>query len=146
MRQRQHPLARAVVRAAQDRGLAMPPNPSACACAGARHRAARRLGASYLVGSLRWMDELGVDLGAASACAAAARRGATVSAVVGRSAQGLAVAAPMSLVGDEPETRRAQALAQLRARKACTVMISGDNKGAAEVMATPPGLDRTRAK
>ncbi|MEZ5718724.1 MAG: heavy metal translocating P-type ATPase, partial [Burkholderiaceae bacterium] len=136
----EHPLARAVVQAAQDRGLAMA-EPVGVRAVPGRGTEGEVAGRSYLVGSLRWMDELGVDLGTLGARAQQLQdEGATVSAVAERSAQGLAVRALMAF-GDEPKPGAREALALLRAKGIRTVMISGDNKGAAEAMARRLGLD-----
>src|SRR5690606_32400523 len=48
--------------------------------------------------------------------------------------------------GDEPKPGAAQALAQLRQRGLRTVMISGDNRGAAYAMARRLGLDPERGE
>ncbi|MDP2768541.1 MAG: HAD-IC family P-type ATPase, partial [Giesbergeria sp.] len=136
----EHPLARAVVQAAQDRGLAMA-EPVGVRAVPGRGTEGEVAGRSYLVGSLRWMDELGVDLGALGVRAQQLQNeGATVSAVAERSAQGLVVRALMAF-GDEPKPGAREALAQLRAKGLRTVMISGDNKGAAEAMARRLGLN-----
>ena len=98
-------------------------------------------GQSYLVGSLRWMQELGVDLGALAVRAQQLQNeGATVSAVAQRVTEGLALRALMAF-GDEPKPGAREALAALKARGIRTVMISGDNRGAAEAMARRLGLD-----
>ncbi|HQY38276.1 MAG TPA: copper-translocating P-type ATPase, partial [Giesbergeria sp.] len=136
----EHPLARAVVQSAQDRGLAMA-EPIGVRAVPGRGTEGEVAGRSYLVGSLRWMDELGVDLGALGERAQQLQdEGATVSAVAERSAQGLVVRALMAF-GDEPKPGAREALAQLRAKGLRTVMISGDNKGAAEAMARRLGLN-----
>src|SRR3989338_6271861 len=98
-------------------------------------------GQSYLVGSLRWMQELGVDLGALAVRAQQLQNeGPTVSAVAQRVTEGLALRALMAF-GDEPKPGAREALAALKARGIRTVMISGDNRGAAEAMARRLGLD-----
>ncbi|RZJ08870.1 MAG: copper-translocating P-type ATPase [Acidovorax sp.] len=141
----EHPLARAVVAAAQERALALPP-PDAVRAVPGRGTEGEVNGHSYLVGSLRWMEELGVDLGPLAARAQALQaEGATVSAVAQRTgpAQGpgasLEVRALMAF-GDEPKPGAREALAMLKARGIRTVMISGDNRGAAEAMARRLGL------
>ncbi|MGE4330740.1 heavy metal translocating P-type ATPase [Diaphorobacter sp.] len=136
----EHPLARAVVAAAQERGLALPAPDGVRAVPGRGTEGAVD-GRSYLVGSLRWMQELGVDLTAlADRAAALQAKGATVSAVAERTAQGLAARALLAF-GDEPKPGAREALAQLRAQGVRCVMISGDNRGAAEAMARRLGLD-----
>jgi Cu+-exporting ATPase len=95
---------------------------------------------SYLIGSLRWMEELGVALGPLAARAAELQQqGATVSAMAERTTAGLTLRALMAF-GDEPKPGAQAALAALRARGIKPVMISGDNRGAAEAMARRLGL------
>ena len=135
----EHPLARAVAAAAAEQQLAVLPPEGVRAVPG--HGTEGEVqGQTWLVGSLRWMGELGVVLGPLSDRAAALQReGATVSAVVERTAAGLALRALMAF-GDEPKPGAREALAALKARGIRTVMISGDNRGAAEAMARRLGL------
>ena len=135
----EHPLARAVVAAAQERGVAItaPDGVRAVPGRGTEGEANAR---SYLVGSLRWMQELGVDLGPlADRAEALQREGATVSALAERVTDGLALRALLAF-GDEPKPGAAAALAALQARGVRAVMISGDNQGAARAMAHRLGL------
>ncbi len=163
----EHPLARAVVAAARERGLALaaPEGVRAVPGRGTEGEAGAR---SVLVGSLRWMEELGVDLGPLQAQAAQwQREGATVSALAERVAEGPSGARPpeaasapsggsedtgvpsvgaryvlraLLAFGDEPKPGAREALALLRARGVRCVMVSGDNRGAAEAMARRLGL------
>lgn len=95
---------------------------------------------SYLIGSLRWMDELGVDLGAFSMEAQRLQgEGATLALLVERTTQGLTPVALMAFA-DEPKAGAKEALAVLRARGIRIVMISGDNQGAALAMGARLGL------
>jgi P-type Cu+ transporter len=136
----EHPLARAVVAAAGERQLDVGPAQDVRAVPG-RGTEGEVAGQSYLVGSLRWMQELGVDLGPLAPRAQALQNeGATVSAVAQRVTDGLALRAIMAF-GDEPKPGAREALAALKARGIRTVMISGDNRGAAEAMARRLGLD-----
>ena len=138
----EHPLARAVLAAAQERGLAVPAPEGVRAVPG-RGTEGEVAGRSYLVGSLRWMQELGVDLGPLRDAAAALQgQGATVSAVAERVTAGLAARALLAF-GDEPKPGARAALAALKAQGVRCVMISGDNRGAAESMARRLGLDPT---
>ncbi len=139
----EHPLARAVVNAAQAKGLRVE------APAGVRAVPGRGtegdvelngLSCSFLIGSLRWMDELKVDMSALAAQAAELQAGgATVSAMAERSARGVKLVALMAFA-DEPKPGAKEALAALRARGIKLVMISGDNRGAADAMARRLGL------
>lgn len=135
----EHPLARAVVSRAQEKGLHFeaPDNVRAVAGRGTEGEVGVR---SFLIGSLRWMDELQIDTRVmASEAAALQAQGATVSAMAERTTQGLTLRALMAF-GDEPKPGAKEALAALRARGIKTVMISGDNQGAAEAMARRLGL------
>src|SRR5574337_606973 len=72
--------------------------------------------------------------------AALQAQGATVSAVAERVTEGLAARALLAF-GDEPKPGAREALERLKARGVRCVMISGDNRGAAESMARRLGLD-----
>ena len=135
----EHPLARAVVLAAQEKGLAFESPDNVCAVPG-RGSEGDVGERSFLIGSLRWMDELGVDVRSLSNQAAELQaQGATVSAMAERTSDGLKLCALMAF-GDEPKPGAKEALAALRARGIRTIMISGDNRGAAEAMAHRLGL------
>ena len=136
----EHPLARAVVQRAHDSGLQLDA-PDAVRAVPGRGTEGQVQGHAYLLGSLRWMDELGVAMGPLAARAALLQsEGATVSALALRTPKGLALLALMAFA-DEPKPGARAALAELRARGQRVVMISGDNKGAAEAMARRLGLD-----
>ena len=82
-----------------------------------------------------------MDMGPlADRAAALQAEGATVSAVAERTPGGLALRALMAF-GDEPKPGAREALAALKGRGIRTVMVSGDNRGAAEAMARRLGLD-----
>ena len=135
----EHPLAHAVVSAAQEKGLrfAAPDNVRAVPGRGTEGDINAR---SFLIGSLRWMDELKVDMSRlADQASELQARGATVSALAERSASGVSLIALMAFA-DEPKPGAKEALAVLRARGMTIVMISGDNQGAAEAMAHRLGL------
>ena len=135
----EHPLARAVVNEAKQKAVAIeaPTKVSIVPGRGTEGAVGAR---SFLIGSLRWMDELKVDTSSVATQAAALQgQGATVSAMAERMADGLRLRALMAF-GDEPKPGAMQALAVLRARGIKIVMISGDNRGAAETMARRVGL------
>ncbi|MFT4243425.1 MAG: heavy metal translocating P-type ATPase [Acidovorax sp.] len=137
----EHPLARAVVAAVgeRQRALAAPQNVRAVPGRGTEGSVGGR---TYWVGSLRWMQELGVDLSPLAARAQALQsEGATVSAVAERWGDGAPVLRALMAFGDEPKPGAREALAALKSRGIRTVMISGDNQGAAEAMARRLGLD-----
>ena len=135
----EHPLARAVVAAAQERGIALRAPDGVRAVAG-RGTEGELDDRSYLIGSLRWLGELGVGLGALDAEVQRLQgQGATLSALVERVTEGLALRAVMAFA-DEPKPGVAETLAQLRRRGLRMVMISGDNRAAAGAMALRLGL------
>ncbi len=135
----EHPLARAVVDAAKARNLPLPSPDNVRAVPGRGSEG--EVGTdSYLIGSLRWMQELNIDLGTlASQASELQQQGATVSAMAQRTTAGLTLKALMAF-GDEPKPGAKEALALLRQRGIKTIMVSGDNRGAAEVMAHRLGL------
>ena len=145
----EHPLARAVVTAAQAKGLHLVP-PTAVQAVPGRGTEGNviALGStrSFLIGSLRWMDELKVNMGSLALKAAELQaRGATVSAMAEQSAGGINLVALMAFA-DEPKPGANEALATLRARGMKLVMISGDNRGAAVAMAGRLGLKPENAE
>ena len=135
----EHPLARAVVDAAKARDLPVPSPDNVRAVPGRGSEGEVGVD-SYLIGSLRWMQDLKIDLGALAGKAAdLQQQGATVSAMAQRTTAGLTLKALMAF-GDEPKQGAKEALALLRQRGIKTIMVSGDNRGAAEAMARRLGL------
>ena len=135
----EHPLGQAVLAVARERGVEFPPPTDVQAVPG-RGNEGQVGGRAYLMGSLRWMQELALDLGPLDAEAREQQRqGATVSVLAERSADGLRACALMAFA-DEPKPQAREALAALRARGLSVVMVSGDNLGAARAMALRLGL------
>ena len=137
----EHPLARAVLAAARERGL-RPEAPQDVRAVPGHGTEGTVAGHGVLIGSARWMDALGVDGRAFQAEAQAqTASGATVSIVAVRTAAGAAPRAVALLAfGDEPKAGARAAIDALHARGIRAVMVSGDNRGAAEVMARRLGL------
>ena len=137
----EHPLARAVLGAAQERGVAFDAPQDVAAVPG-RGTQGRVAGHEVLIGSQRWMQELGVDLKPFEDAAQAQQaQGATLSIVAVRTLEGeVPHAVALLAFGDEPKPGAAEALAELHRRGVRAVMISGDNRGAAEAMARRLGL------
>ncbi|MBK6594492.1 MAG: copper-translocating P-type ATPase [Burkholderiales bacterium] len=136
----EHPLARAVVAAAQEQGITIvaPQQLQAVPGRGTEGEVDTR---RFVIGSLRWMEELGVDLQPMAAKATGLQaEGATVSAMAERTGQGLTLRALMAFA-DEPKPGASEALATLRAQGIRVVMISGDNRGAAHAMGHRLGLN-----
>jgi P-type Cu+ transporter len=131
-----HPLARAVVDAAKDKGLTWPEARDMQAVTG-RGVQGEVGGARLLLGSLRWLDALRIPLGPLQpAVDAALAQGASVSVLAHEGGPALAVLA----FGDEPKAGAAEAIASLRARGLKLALVSGDNRAAAEAMAVRLGL------
>lgn len=137
----QHPLAEAVVRAAEARGLAIPSVEAFDAPMG-RGVTGIVEGRRVAVGNARLMAELGVDPGPLAAEAERLRSdGATVFFVAadGRPAGIVAVADPVK------ETTAA-ALAGLKSEGIRVVMLTGDNRTTAEAVARRLGIAEVEAE
>jgi P-type Cu+ transporter len=147
--QSEHPLAHAVMAVAAERGWM--PGPDAATevkSVNGRGTEGRVQGARLSLGSVRWMDELGVALGPlAEAVKRHQTQGATVSVLASQSGEGTGWT-PLALLafGDEPKVGALEAIAQLRRAGLRLVMVSGDNRGAAEAMARRLGLDPDRGE
>ncbi|PUE39381.1 cation-translocating P-type ATPase [Limnohabitans sp. Bal53] len=135
----EHPLARAVVSAAQQQGLTGPTAQDLQAVPG-KGVLARVDDRQLMLGSLRWLQEEGLDIGMWQPDIDALQaQGASLSALAERTDAGLQALLLMGF-GDEPKLGAAQALTALRDRGLKLVMISGDNQAAAEAMARRLGL------
>jgi P-type Cu+ transporter len=132
----EHPLARAVLRAALERGLATAAASDVKAIAGRGIEG--RVGDRLLrLGSSRWMQELGVVIDTPKDSAH------TVSWL----AEGDAPMLRGRLdFGDEPKANAAAAIAALHAQGIRTVMVSGDQPGAANAIAVRLGIDEVHAQ
>ena len=135
----EHPLARAVLAAAKARDIPVLAPEDLRAIPG-RGTEGLVAGVPYLIGSLRWFEDLGVSLGSLQSEAERLQKGgATLSALAERRPEGLVLRALMAFA-DEPKPGAREALASLRARGLRIVMISGDNRGAALAMGERLGL------
>ncbi|WP_225782069.1 cation-translocating P-type ATPase [Xenophilus sp. Marseille-Q4582] len=145
----EHPLARAVVQAARARAVDLPAAEAVRAVPGRGVRGRVQGpggGGEWAIASLRWCEELGVQVDAAQAQRWSAR-GASLSALLRlpAGADGTAPAGPAQLqallaFSDEPKPGAAEAVAALRERGLRVVMISGDNEAAARAMAARVGI------
>jgi Cu+-exporting ATPase len=141
----EHPLARAVLRAAAEAGIAAPGATETRAEAG-RGMHARVGGRVLRLGSTRWMKELGVDLSPlVDAAQDQQAQGRTVSWLVEGEAtpprlRGLLV------FGDTLKPDARSAVDALRALHVKTLLVSGDHRGAAEAVAAQLGIDEVRAE
>ena len=138
----EHPLANAVVNAADERNInreRVATNVRAIAGRGSAGSVGER---EWLIGSVRWMNELGVSLNELEAPLHELQdAGATISAVAMQSAnEALPTLAGLLAFGDEAKPSAIEALPKLRAAGLRLVMISGDNRNAALAMAKRLGL------
>lgn len=151
----EHPLARALVVAARDKGLALGTLSQARAVPGCGIQGRVTMagqgtpvgsagstgsGVDWALGSVPWMVTLGADTAtAASQLHTLQQQGATVSALAQRVGQDWVLCAVMAFA-DAPKPGARAALAALRARGLQLRMLSGDNQGAVQAMAERLGL------
>ncbi|MDP3454537.1 heavy metal translocating P-type ATPase [Methyloversatilis sp.] len=152
----EHPLAHAVAQAAQAEGLTLPQATDLAAVAGrgmggqiaghAGGQTADQSGSLTLrLGSTRFMDELQIDVSVLAARAAQLQsQGCTVSwlAGIGDTPQLLGLLA----FGDAVKPSAKVAIGRLQAAGVRTVLVSGDNAGAAAHVASALGIDDVRAE
>jgi len=137
----EHPLAAAIVAGARARGLA-PPEAEEFRSVTGRGVTGTVDGRSVALGNRKLLEELGIPLDALAAEAEALRRdGQTVMflAVDGQPAGLLGVADPIK--GSTPE-----AIRLLREDGVEVVMLTGDSRTTAEVVARKLGIDRVEAE
>ncbi len=139
-----HPLALAVLQAAD--AAAAAPAAELNTVAG-RGVAGRIDGVELRLGSARWMQESGIDLAPCAADVATQQAaGATVSYLV-RMGPGPAPALVGWLAfGDSAKLGAAAAIAQLSALGVRSVLLSGDNRGAAMHLGRQLGIEDIRAE
>jgi P-type Cu+ transporter len=138
----EHPLARAVLRAAADAGIAAPTATDARAEAG-RGMRANVNGRTLRLGSTRWMQELAVDLALlVDAADTQQAQGRTVSWLVEGDGTPPRLRGMLSF-GDTLKADAHAAIDALRALHVKTLLVSGDNRGAAQ--AVPPPAPRNSA-
>lgn len=134
-----HPLARAVVHMAGERKLTLPTLTQSQTTPGKGLRGQVN-GVDYLIGSVRWVQELGVTLGPlAGRLQALQTQGATLAVLAQQTPDGLNALALLAF-GDEPKASASAAIATLRRRGIQVMMLSGDNSAAALAMAHKVGL------
>jgi Cu+-exporting ATPase len=138
----EHPVARAVAAGAAARGLAFEKVQDFEAKPG--RGVSGRVGETQIyVGTLRWLQELGIelpeDLDHSRAEIEASGRSVLIGAWGGRARGIMAVA-------DEPRPSAARATARLRALGVHLGLVTGDNQRAAEALAGELGIDDVRAE
>ncbi len=140
----EHPLAQAVVEAARRAGTERLSAAKLAAVAG-RGMSAEVQGRALRLGSTRYMQELGVDLSALRAMADGLQdEGRTVSWLADVTSAPVLVG--LLAFGDTPKASAAAAVARLQALNVRTVMITGDNRGSARVVAERLGIGQVEAE
>ncbi len=139
----EHPLARAVIAAAHEAAL-MPITARAQQALPGRGLSGEAGEDSYWLGNRRLMQENGVDTAPLDAVATMEESaGRTVSWLARvRDQRALGVLA----FGDAVKPSAAQAVAKLKAQGIASVMLTGDNRGAADTAAHALGIDRVLAE
>ena len=137
----EHPLAAAMVAAAEQDGLALPPADDFLAHAGHGVEAWVQ-GRHVYIGARRYMHDLGIDtapLDARADALARAARTTMFAAIDGRLAALVAVA-------DPPRPEAAHMVRTLHGMGLAVAMLSGDSKGTAQAVARELGIDTVLAE
>ncbi len=137
----EHPLARAIVAAAEDAGLAIP-GADAFQSATGKGIEAEVEGRTLIVGTQAFMAERGIDVSGSDDL---------VSEHEGQGRTTILVAVDGNLAGllalaDEIKADAAVAVATLKHRGITPVLITGDNERTAEAVARQVGIDEVRAR
>ncbi|RLB47701.1 MAG: hypothetical protein DRJ42_24885, partial [Deltaproteobacteria bacterium] len=145
----EHPLAQAVLRKATDKGLVLGQVESFTAIMG-KGLEATVDGTEVLVGSVRLMEERGIDCEALrSPIASFEEQGLTLMLVAAQASRGARDEQPrlIGLIGMADEVRETSALAVTLLKNADieVVMLSGDNEAAARRVGALVGVDRVIA-
>jgi Cu+-exporting ATPase len=145
----EHPLAKAVLAAFAARDTGAPTIARDVRAVAGRGLRGTVEGRALMLGSRRMMAEAGIDTAPLAARAdALAHDGCTVSwlgEAVDEAGNGAPRLHGLLAFRDPPRANAAQAIAELRALGVRTVMISGDNAGAAGAVARALGIDDVRA-
>lgn len=137
----EHPLAAAIVAAAEERGLRLKPTDDFDAPSG-KGVIGTVDGRRILLGNRRLLEEAGIEVAAVEAIAASLRsEGATaiLAAIDGHPAGVIAIADPVKVSTQE-------ALRALQADGIRIVMLTGDNRATAEAVARRLGIDEVKAE
>jgi len=141
----EHPLARAVMQAAEEKKIPVPSASAVKALPGLGMQAEID-GAIYHLGSQRLMQRLNVTLDSIQAAATQLESaGRSVSWLV-REANGVSQLIGLLAFGDSIKPHAAAAIARLQAQHVRTVMLTGDNHGSAEAVAKALGITEVKAQ
>ena len=137
----EHPLARAIVEAADEEGLDFPESRGFQAVPG-KGVEAEVEGRRVLVGTSRFLASHGIEVGAAAHVLAgheAQAHTAVLVAIDGTAAGALAIADTV-----KPDAR--EAIAEMKAHGILPVMLTGDNRRTAEAVAAQVGIEEVHAQ
>jgi len=140
----EHPLAKAVLDACAEHGLALADISDSRALSG--RGIAGRLGERALaLGNQRLLDESGLNAGALAESASAwEAEGRTLSWLIEQNPQPRVLG--LFAFGDTLKHGALQAIAQLKARQISSHLLTGDNRGSARVVAEALGIDDVHAQ
>jgi Cu+-exporting ATPase len=133
----EHPLGQAIVRAAEEKALPAESVANFTNVAGLGVKG-RMENAAMLVGNAHFMREEGVELGAALAQIEAHQAKAETVVVVAQNGKAIGLVA----IADTLKSDAKEAIAQLRAQGIVPMMITGDNRKAAEAIARELNIDQ----
>ena len=136
----EHPLAVAIVKGAQEKGIALSPVTDFASATG-KGVSGTVEGRSVSIGNIKQMEDLGVDLGPLRERADALRAGGQTVMIVAidRKAAGLVS------VADPIKETALQALKDLRSEGIDVVMLTGDNRITAAAVAKTLGIEHVEA-
>ncbi|MBA3979768.1 MAG: copper-translocating P-type ATPase [Alcanivorax sp.] len=140
-RHSEHPLAQALVQAANEAGLELPATRDFDATPGGGVSAAVD-GQQIVIGNGTWLTQQGIDLSALEADATALSAQARSPLFVAVDQQAVAVCA----VADALKPDAAEAIQLLHRMGVKTVMITGDRRATAEAIAAQAGIDEVIAE
>ena len=139
-----HPLAHAVLQKARDAGLGMPEATEGKALPG-RGIEGRVNGRLLMLGSTRLLTESGASAGPLGSLAETlAKEGRSVSWLLGETPAGFEALGLLAF-GDMVKPESFQAVKRLKQLGIKTVMLTGDNQGSAQAVATALGIDEVHA-
>ncbi|OGL66551.1 hypothetical protein A2856_02585 [Candidatus Uhrbacteria bacterium RIFCSPHIGHO2_01_FULL_63_20] len=137
----EHPLARAIVAYAKEKGIA-PAKVSGFEAVAGRGVSGSVDGQAVLLGNLRLMEERGIEPGSLSDQVARMQAKAQSVMVLARGNKAVAAIS----VADKAKATAAEAVKDLKAMGVEVVMITGDHRATAEAVAKELGIDRVEAE
>ena len=138
----EHPLGQALVRGAEERGLALPPTPDSFRSVTGGGVQGIVEGHAVVVGSRRLLADRGIDAAGAEAALGALEAGGKTALLVAVDGALAGVVA----VADTVKAGAPEAVAALRALGLEVALITGDNRRTAEAVARQAGIERVLAE